>query len=191
MIKSSIHSRHSIWNHVCICSIESVPMIYLSAGDKYVLQDLLSVHMVRAVQSNTIISYHPTLRNKTAVQLRCLIDRTGDSVYWSKIFHKSKDPTCLFLCFLWYAMYEWDEVFEVLYTHITHLVSMALVMGLICHIHRLHRNKRFSTLIISGRHVNCTFCKRIYFTIELYLKISGSRLSLYKRLRTLRCSTLL
>ena len=124
-------NRHSIWIHVRNCSADSVQIIYLFPGDKYILQDLLSVHMVRTVQSSTIISYHPKLRQRTAKQLHSLINRTGRSVYWTKIFEKSKDPTCLFLCFLWYAMYEWDEVFEILYAHINHLVSMAPVAGII------------------------------------------------------------
>ncbi|KAH0826404.1 hypothetical protein J3R83DRAFT_5376 [Lanmaoa asiatica] len=105
--------------------IDTQSPLYLNSCDKYILQDLLSVHMVRAVQTSTIISYHPKLRSATAEQLHSLINRTGRSVYWQKIFEKSKDPTCLFLCFLWYAMYEWDEVFEILYAHINQLVSTA------------------------------------------------------------------
>ena len=97
--------------------------------------------MVRTVQSSTIISCHPELRRTTAEQLHTLINRTGRSVYWSKIFDRSKDPTCLFLCFLWYAMYQWDEVFEILYAHINWLVSMALVKGITHCITRIHRNK--------------------------------------------------
>jgi hypothetical protein len=95
---------------------------------KYILH-LVSIHMVRAVESSTIISCHPKFRRATADQLHSLINRTGRSVYWSKIFEKSKDPTCLFLCFLWYAMYAWDEVFEVLFAHINSLVSTVLGDG--------------------------------------------------------------
>lgn len=87
--------------------------------------------MVRTVQSSTIISFHPKLRKATAKRLHSLINRTGRSVYWSKNFESSNDPTCLFLCFLWYAMYEWDEVFEVLYSHINQLVSPVLVTRVI------------------------------------------------------------
>lgn len=87
--------------------------------------------MVRSAQTSTIISYHPKLRRTTAEQLHRLINRTGRSVYWSKLFERSKDPTCLFLCFLWYAMYEWDEVFEILYAHINQRVSTTLVMGIV------------------------------------------------------------
>ncbi|KAF8550189.1 hypothetical protein OG21DRAFT_1446946 [Imleria badia] len=106
--------------------IDTQSPLYLHSCDKYILQDLLSVHMVRDVQSSTIISYHPKLRRRTADQLHSLINRTGRSVYWSKNFQRSKDPTCLFLCFLWYAMYEWDEVFEILYSHVNHLEQQVL-----------------------------------------------------------------
>ena len=91
--------------------------------------------MVRTVESSTIVSYHPKLRAGTANQLHSLINRTGRSVYWSKLFGRSKDPTCLFLCYLWYAMYEWDEVFEILYTHINSLVSIVFGTGTIRYIH--------------------------------------------------------
>jgi hypothetical protein len=131
MTRSLIPNPHSIWVRVCICSVESLYMTNLFPGKKYLVQDLLSVHMVRTVQSSTIISYHPKLRRTTAERLYSLINRTGRSVYWSKNFDRSKDPTCLFLCFLWYAMYEWDEAFEILYTYINQLVSTALVTGII------------------------------------------------------------
>ena len=153
-------------------------MIYLFLGDKYILQDLLSVHMVRHVESNTIISYHPKLRRTTAKQLYSLINRTGNSVYWSKIFEKSKDPTCLFLCFLWYAMYEWDEVFEILYSHINQLVSIALLRDTVRYSHCSYRNNWFSTAKISNRRDTCTFCKHIYSTIGTFSKTSGSPFSL-------------
>ena len=157
-------------------------MTYLFPGEKYLLQDLLSVHMVRTVQSSTIISYHPKLRRATAERLHSLINRTGRSVYWSKNFARSKDPTCLFLCFLWYAMYEWDEVFEILYAYINQLVSTALVMGIIRCIRNLHRNNWFSTAKISGRRGTCTFCMHIYFTIGASSTISGDLFFLCRRL---------
>ena len=88
------------------------------------LQDLLAIHMVRERSTSTIISYHAISDVKTtsAQHLRSLVQRTGDSVYWSKIFKKSKDPTFLFIAILWYAVYAWDEAFEALYGHITKLV---------------------------------------------------------------------
>ena len=147
--------------------------------------------MVRTVQSSTIISYHPKMRRTTADRLHSLINRTGRSVYWSKNFERSKDPTCLFLCFLWYAMYEWDEVFETLYAYINQLVSTALVTGIIRCIRYLHRNNWFSTLKISGRRGTCTFCMHIYFITGASSKISENPFCLRRRPRILRCMILL
>ncbi|KAI6158564.1 hypothetical protein EDD17DRAFT_1779460 [Pisolithus thermaeus] len=92
------------------------------------LQDLLAIHMVRGKKSSTIISYHPIshLQKTSAKRLQSLVQRTGDSVYWSKLFDKSKDPTFVFLAILWYALYAWDESFEVLYRHINRLESKVL-----------------------------------------------------------------
>ena len=85
------------------------------------LQDLLAIHMVRNKETNTIISYHHNsdLQKTTAKRLRSLVQRTGDSVYWSKLYDKSKDPTFVFLAILWYALYAWDEALEVLYAHLS------------------------------------------------------------------------
>ena len=44
-------------------------------------------------------------------------------MYWSKIFGGSKDSTFVFLAILWYALYAWDETFEVLYRYINTLVG--------------------------------------------------------------------
>jgi hypothetical protein len=55
------------------------------------------------------------------------MERAGGSVYWNKIFQESKDPTFFFLQILWYALYSWDEAFEVLYTRIKELVCMEFV----------------------------------------------------------------
>lgn len=59
----------------------------------------------------------------SAKRLQSLVQRTGDSVYWSNIFKKSKDPTFHFLAILWYALYAWDEAFEVLFRYINAIVS--------------------------------------------------------------------
>ena len=91
--------------------------------DKILIQDLLSLHMVRKTTTSTIISYHPSLQGTSAHRLQSLVQRTGESVYWSKIFKKSKDSTFLFLSILWYALYEWDEGFEVLFHYISTLVG--------------------------------------------------------------------
>lgn len=90
------------------------------------VQDLLAVHLVRHATTSTIISlHHPTsLReaDSPGTRMRTLIQRTDDSVYWSKIFQMSRDPTFLFLAFLWYPLYAWDKAFEELDRHIHVLV---------------------------------------------------------------------
>lgn len=100
-------------------------LITMSEDNKYILQDLLAVHMYRTAKTSTIISYHPSseLERTSARRLQSLVQRTGDSVYWSKIFERSKDPTFLLLPFLWYALYAWDEAFEMLYNYINALVG--------------------------------------------------------------------
>lgn len=79
--------------------------------------------MVRNPTTSTIISYHPSIQGTSAKHLQCLASRTGDSVYWSNIFKRSRDPTFLFLAILWYALYAWDEAFEVLFRYINTLVG--------------------------------------------------------------------
>ncbi|KAG1752038.1 hypothetical protein EDB19DRAFT_1628169, partial [Suillus lakei] len=91
-------------------------------GDHVLLIDLLAVHMVREKNSSTIITYHPALRGRTtAERMHQVMERAGGSVYWNKIFEASKDPTFFFLAILWYALYAWDEAFEVLYKRIKDL----------------------------------------------------------------------
>jgi hypothetical protein len=89
--------------------------------------DLLAIHMVRGVDTSTIISYHPesTWCQTSAKRLQSLMQLVGDSVYWQIIFSKSKDPTFLFLAILWYALYAWDESFELLYNHVSELVCIS------------------------------------------------------------------
>ncbi|KAG1746760.1 uncharacterized protein EDB91DRAFT_1236156 [Suillus paluster] len=89
----------------------------LHLHDKNVLLiDLLAVHMIRETDSSTIITYHPLLPGRTtAKHLHRVMHRTGDSVYWKKIFDTSRDPTFFFLAILWYTLYAWDEAFEVLH----------------------------------------------------------------------------
>lgn len=86
--------------------------------------DVLAIHMVRDVKENTIISYHPESKGHRtpAKHLRSLIQFVGESMYWQKIFGKSKDPTFLFLAILWYALREWDESLDLLFRHVSELV---------------------------------------------------------------------
>ncbi|KAG1817382.1 hypothetical protein EV424DRAFT_1324487 [Suillus variegatus] len=90
--------------------------------------DLLAIHMVRGVKTSTVISYHPesTWCRTSAKRLHSLMQLVGGSVYWQKLFDKSKDPTFLFLAILWYALYAWDESFELLYKHLSELESRVL-----------------------------------------------------------------
>ncbi|KIJ63179.1 hypothetical protein HYDPIDRAFT_113782 [Hydnomerulius pinastri MD-312] len=113
----------------------------LLPSDQILLQDLLAIHMVRTSTTSTIISYHPSseLQRTSAKRLQSLVQRTGDSVYWSKIFAKSKDPTFVFLAILWYALYAWDEAFEVLYKHINTLESRVLTTNDINLTRELHK----------------------------------------------------
>ncbi|KAG1763114.1 hypothetical protein EDD22DRAFT_526563 [Suillus occidentalis] len=91
-------------------------------GEHVLLIDLLAIHMIRQKESSTIITYHPMLCGRTtAKRLHQVMERAGGSVYWNKIFQESNDPTFFFLQILWYALYSWDEAFEVLYMRIKEL----------------------------------------------------------------------
>ncbi|KAF8892908.1 hypothetical protein BD779DRAFT_1130654 [Infundibulicybe gibba] len=106
------------------------PLALRSGTDskRLLVLDLLSVHLIRNVDGNTIISYHPNYKNgrtTTASYLRDRIQFAGQSVYWQNIFKNSPDPTFVLLCYVWHAMYAWDEALEHLYSHICLLVSYA------------------------------------------------------------------
>jgi hypothetical protein len=97
-------------------------------GEHVLLIDLLAIHMIRVKNSSTIITYHPALRGRTtAERLHQVMERAGGSVYWNKISKASEDPTFFFLAILWYALYAWDEAFEVLYNRIKDLVRVQFV----------------------------------------------------------------
>jgi len=109
----------------------------------YLAIDLLSVHLIRNTEGNTLISYHPADREATSASYlherirfageSCpseikFIDSfkyifIGQSVYWQSIFQKSSDPTFLLLIFIWHAMYAWDEAMEKFYSYICYLVN--------------------------------------------------------------------
>ncbi|KAH0835033.1 hypothetical protein J3R83DRAFT_10770 [Lanmaoa asiatica] len=106
------------------------------------LQDLLALHMVRTTTSDTILSYHPesVLRRGSATRLRSLLRRTGESVYWSKLYKKCKDPTIVLLALLWHATYAWDEALEVLYDYLNKtLEARELSTEHGTHTHELHK----------------------------------------------------
>ncbi|KAG1905941.1 cora-like Mg2+ transporter protein-domain-containing protein [Suillus fuscotomentosus] len=112
-----------------------------STGDGHVLFfDVLAIHMVRDVEENTIISYHPESKGHRtpAKHLRSLIQFVGESMYWQRIFGKSKDPTFLFLAILWYALREWDESLDLLFRHVSELELQVLQLDNISLINDLH-----------------------------------------------------
>ncbi|KAL4068577.1 hypothetical protein V8B97DRAFT_848741 [Scleroderma yunnanense] len=142
---SSAGSRRSLPKHTPPPKDEpqiidtQLPLALPSAG-VILLQDLLAIHMVRGRKTSTIISYHPIdLKTTSAKRLCSLVQRTGDSVYWSKIFDRTTDPTFLFLAILWYALYAWDEAFEALYHHISKLESEVLRTNDIVLTRELHK----------------------------------------------------
>ncbi|KIK40559.1 hypothetical protein CY34DRAFT_24766 [Suillus luteus UH-Slu-Lm8-n1] len=116
--------RTAIWDK------SQAPLHILSPSEKYLLQDLLALHMIRSSEPNgsTIISYHPSAQwnRTTASRLQNLVHKVGESVYWQKIFEQSKDPTFLFLAILWYALYAWDESLDHLYIHMNWLETNGL-----------------------------------------------------------------
>ncbi|PFH53445.1 hypothetical protein AMATHDRAFT_137387 [Amanita thiersii Skay4041] len=96
----------------------------LENTSKALVLDLLSVHLIRNVNGNILISYHAErkeLPTTTAPYLHTRVRYAGRSVYWQKMLSKTNDPTFLLLIFIWHAMYAWDEAFQDLYEHICHL----------------------------------------------------------------------
>ncbi|KAF5366287.1 hypothetical protein D9758_005795 [Tetrapyrgos nigripes] len=82
---------------------------------------------------STIISYHrpssaPYIMT-TAKMLHSRLLAAGRSVYWSNIFKDTVpygDPNFVALSLLWYAMYSWDEVYELLLREVAWLESQTL-----------------------------------------------------------------
>lgn len=89
-----------------------------------IITDLLSLHLVRSTEGNTLITFHPAkdCHTTTAETLANRVYLAGQSVYWKNIFKRSSDPTFVLLATLWYALYAWDEAFETLWNHICDLV---------------------------------------------------------------------
>ena len=115
--------------------------------NKALILDLLSVHLVRNVTGNTLISFHANM-NLPTTKAAYLHERIrfagkynksrvmsssnrsiGQSVYWQKMLEKTDDPTFLLLIFIWHAMYAWDEALQHLYEHICVLVRISRVVG--------------------------------------------------------------
>ncbi|KAG1736655.1 uncharacterized protein EDB91DRAFT_1142006 [Suillus paluster] len=132
-------------------------------GDQMLVIDLLAIHMVRGVNTNTIISYHPdsAWRRTSAKQLHSLMQLVGGSVYWQKIFSKSEDPTFVFLAILWYALYAWDESFELLDNHVSDLESQVLKdHGLSRELHILQAHLLHYQALLHSFEVSVTFIEK-------------------------------
>jgi len=110
-------------------------------NNSYLITDFLAIHMVRARQNSTIITYHPTpeWHSTTAENLHTRISLAGQSVYWQKIFEKSPDPTFMLLSTLWYALYAWDEAFDTLWEHICQLELKVIQTSNMNLTHELHK----------------------------------------------------
>ncbi|KAJ8582390.1 hypothetical protein M405DRAFT_846472 [Rhizopogon salebrosus TDB-379] len=129
---ASSQHKHILDDTKAIDTQESLPLRSVhSSAKKYLLQDLLALHMIRSSDpsGSTIISYHPSAQwnRTTAERLYNLVHKVGESVYWQKIFEQSKDPTFVFLAILWYALYAWDESLEHLYAHMNWLETNVLL----------------------------------------------------------------
>ncbi|THU77216.1 hypothetical protein K435DRAFT_974074 [Dendrothele bispora CBS 962.96] len=91
---------------------------------------------------STIISYHgresrdgvsvtEPFTMTTAKRLHDRLLAAGHSVYWGHIYKDtsaSGDPNFIALTLLWYALYSWDEVYELLFTEVTELEKQTLSM---------------------------------------------------------------
>ncbi|TFK40046.1 hypothetical protein BDQ12DRAFT_601934 [Crucibulum laeve] len=110
-------------------TIDTQAPLTLRSCDRTLFIDILAIHMVRRKDSSTIISYHPTSewKSTSAQYLHSKVKFAGQSVYWGTIFKQSDDPTFVFLCMLWYALYAWDEALESLYSHICWLEARVLI----------------------------------------------------------------
>lgn len=149
------------WGFVTNTPIDIQAPVSTSDG-RMLFIDLLAIHMVRNVEGNTIISYHPesTGDRTSAKHLHSLIQLVGESVYWQEIFKASKDPTFFFLVILWYAIYAWDESLDLLYHYIGKLELQVLHLDNISLTHDLHvlqaRLLHYQSLI-HGFEVSVTF----------------------------------
>lgn len=139
--------------------------------------------MVRSTDGSTIISYHPSPEGGTtsARKLHSRIHLAGKSVYWTKIFQRSTDPTFILLTMLWHACYSWDEALSALYEHITDLESTVIETGENAELTRrtrggVIRRRRISFADIDDVQV-CTGFEHICCTTLLSCKISKSRSS--------------
>lgn len=109
------------------------PQAPLDLGDAVVFQDLLAVYMVRSRTYSNIISCHPVsdLDTVSGNPLQSFVQRAWGDIYWSKTSMNSKDPISHLLDILYYALYAWEEVCEVLTRYVENLETGASKIGTI------------------------------------------------------------
>ncbi|KAK7441983.1 hypothetical protein VKT23_016261 [Stygiomarasmius scandens] len=136
--------------------------LHSGKGDScFLVIDLLSVHLIRNTEGNTLISYHHTDKEATsAPYLHERIRFAGQSVYWQSIFQKYSDPTFLLLCFIWHAMYAWDESLEKLYSYICYLESKVMTtsnMSLTRNLHIIRAHHLHYSSLLEDFHKSIKF----------------------------------
>ncbi|KIK18808.1 hypothetical protein PISMIDRAFT_175694 [Pisolithus microcarpus 441] len=109
------------------------PQAPLDLGDTVIFQDLLAVYMVRSRTYSNIISCHPVsnLDTVSGNHLQSFVQRTWGDIHRSKTFMNSKDPISHLLDILYYALYAWEEVCEVLTRYVENLETGASKTGTI------------------------------------------------------------
>ncbi|KAF9445046.1 hypothetical protein P691DRAFT_676454 [Macrolepiota fuliginosa MF-IS2] len=152
-LDASDQSVHSTRPATSETTIDTQGPLHLSSSGHVLVQDLLSVYLIRSTEDSTIISYHPNLPlpTTTARELHQRIRAVGWNTYWQKIFCTSSDPTFVLLTFFWHAIYAWDEALEDLGSHITWLEENIvdqneMKMTTEVHVIRAHQ-LRFSPLL--------------------------------------------
>ncbi|EGN97186.1 hypothetical protein SERLA73DRAFT_183836 [Serpula lacrymans var. lacrymans S7.3] len=142
--------------------IDTQSPLYLRSSQYILMLDLLSIHMIRTKDSSTMISYHSDTdsHRTSAERMSGLLYYIGQSVYWQKIFSKTKDPTFVLVSILWYALYTWDEAFEILYSHINDLESSVITtneMNLTRELHVIHAHLLFYSTLLEDFSQSVTF----------------------------------
>ncbi|EGO22793.1 hypothetical protein SERLADRAFT_439555 [Serpula lacrymans var. lacrymans S7.9] len=145
--------------------IDTQSPLFLRSSRHILMLDLLSLHMVRSKDTSTIISYHSDSDSHRtgAERMNGLLYSIGQSVYWQKIFSKTSDPTFVLLSMLWYALYAWDESFEILYAHINILESSVITtneMHLTRELHIIQAHLLFYATLLQD------FIKSVMFVLE-------------------------
>ncbi|EGN97184.1 hypothetical protein SERLA73DRAFT_183829 [Serpula lacrymans var. lacrymans S7.3] len=145
--------------------IDTQSPLFLRSSRHILMLDLLSLHMVRSTTSSTIISYHPDSDSHRtgAEQMEVLLYSIGKSVYWQNVLSKTSDPTFVLLSILWYALYAWDESFEILYAHINILESSVITtneMRLTRELHIIQAHLLFYATLLQD------FTKSVIFVLE-------------------------